>query len=88
MYNSAHYHNNYSGNLLREKTFAFIAVSEPSAKVSSAEFCEIRNAHVALHVCGWVAHVLGPHLHMIGPKQSAKVISQTFSAIRYTVVLL
>ena len=31
---------------IEEKTCVF-AVSEPSAKVFSAKFCEIRNAHVA-----------------------------------------
>ena len=50
----------YSGKLSREKTFTFFVVSEPSAKVFSAKFCEIRNVHVA---CMCVAHARGPHLH-------------------------
>ena len=37
---------------VKQKAFAFFAVSEPSAKVFCVKFCEIRNVHVVcMRVC-------------------------------------
>ena len=68
----------YSGKLWREKTFAFLAVSEPSTKVFSVKFCEIRNAYT-LRVCGCDAHAHMREGHTnTGIHESTKVFSAKF----------
>ena len=66
----------YSGKLSREKTFAFFAVSEPSVKVFSAKFCNLQCARC---VYAGVLRMQEYHTYIIiGPEQSAKVLSVKF----------
>ena len=67
----------YSGKLLREKTFVFFAVSEPSVKVFSAKFC---NPQCACWVYAGALRMREGHTYIIiGTEQSAKVFSAKFS---------